>query len=282
VEKEYSVNPSPITPDIIVVRNSSDRALLVCGREQTTCVDLPLDRQDVRHLLTASSDLTREGLRTAILTQEPVDQDLPLDGVRGLRVVRADRTPGVPCDWEEVPTDLLRTPNVAVQVVRQPRTIYDDAGRGFYVEPSQGSSRCLSVLIEPEDILVLNDDIHPALPPRVQSGCVQESISKLKQWKMRGPQAIVPASGIPIFGDDVRKLLTRCVDYLECLYEQAHAGVVGSRYPWERLMYTIPCSRVWKMPGMGRPMEEVHRSNIRSIVAEILFRTSEYNEPVAA
>jgi hypothetical protein len=276
------VNPSPITPDIIVVRNGNDRSVLVCGYDQTTSVDLPMDLRDVRHLLTASSDLTREGLRTAIITHEPPDRDLPFAAMEGMRVVRADRDPAHPCMWEEIPADLSTAPQVTVQIVRQPKTIQDDAGHSFYVEPAEGSTRCLSVLIEPEDILILNDDIHPVLPPRVQTGCLQESITKLKQWKMRTPQAIVPASGIPIYADDARRLLARCIDYLECLYEQVHAGVVGSRYPWERLLYTIPCSRVWQAPSMSRPIEAVHRSNIRSVVADILFRTGEYNEPLTA
>src|SRR5437660_5392083 len=134
-----------MTADIVLLHDAVERMVLVRGNRYATAIDIPTDRRTVAEMLEASKQLASRGLRMAILTREPEDGDLPLDGLGDIRLVRADRKPEVETAWDVVPSHLLRVPQVPVHLVRHSKVLYDDAGRAFHMESCAGTQRSLAV-----------------------------------------------------------------------------------------------------------------------------------------
>lgn len=263
------MNALTITPDVVVLQDGTERAVLVCGEEYTTSVDLPLSDAGISAVLEASRDLTPQGLKMAILTREPDADRLPLHLMAGVQVIRAERKEIDDWEWEDVPSDLLNTPEVAVHVVRYHKTLFDDAGHTFHIEPCLGSRQSLAVFIQPEHILVCCDELHTNLPPNIRPGAVHETLMRLQDWRLRSPKVIVPASGIPIEGEQVARTLDKSIQYVQDLYRLTRMGITESKLPWERLVYTIPVNGVWDAELSDRSLQERHRSNVRSMAEDI-------------
>ena len=270
-----------ITQDIVVLRDMDERSVLVCGKRYTTAIDLPTRLESLSSLLVTSRDLTPEGLRTAILTHEPVGLAENLHGIRGVQLMRGDRKPDEDWDWDDVPPELLELPQVPVHVVRHPQTLHDDAGRAFHVEPCLGSAASLAVIVEPEELLVCCDDLDPVLPPRIHPGRVHETLMRLQDWRLRAPRIVVPASGRPITGDQVPEMFDRCIEYVRSLYQRTRTGLTESRLPWERLVYMIPANTLWPVEGASRPVLDRHRDNVRQMALDIFQRVQGEAEEVS-
>ncbi len=263
------MNAITLTPDIVVLQDGRERAVLVCGDEYTTSIDLPLSEAGVAAVLEASKDLTPQGLKTVILTREPDDDRLPLHLLAGVQIIRAERKQMDEWEWENVPVDLLNSPDVLVHVVRYHRTITDEAGHTFQIEPCLGASDTLAVIIEPENILVCCDELHTDLPPNIRCGTVHETLLRLQDWRFRAPKVIISANGIPITGDKVIKTLDRAIQYVRDLYRLTRIGLTESKLPWERLVYTIAVNGVWNSPNTNRLLQERHKANVRSMAMDI-------------
>jgi hypothetical protein len=266
--RSLGVNALTITPDVVVLQDGRERAVLVCGNAHTTSVDLPLSETGVAAVLEASRDLTPQGLKTVILTREPDADRLPLSMLAGVQIVRAERKEMDEWEWDDVPSDLLNTPDVSVHVVRFHKTLADDDGHTFHVEPCLGSRQSLAVIIQPENILVCCDELHTNLPPNIRPGTVHETLMRLQDWRLRCPKVIVPASGIPIEGEDVARTLDKSIQYVRDLYRLTRMGITESKLPWERLVYTIPVNGVWDTAITDRCIQERHRSNVRSMAED--------------
>jgi hypothetical protein len=90
---------------------------------------------------------------------------------------------------------------------------------------------------------------------------------------MREPRMIIPASGFPLRGVDALDVLDRGVAYLRGLYQRTRSGMVESRLPWERLMYTIPPTSVWSAPNADHArLVERHQNNVRHMAEDIWTR----------
>jgi hypothetical protein len=252
------LNVLTITPDVVVLQDGTERSVLVCGDEYTTAIDLPLSEAGILAVLEASRNLTSQGLKTAILTREPDADRLPLQHLAGVQIVRAERNTHDDWEWDDVPLDLL--------------TMLDDAGHTFHVEPCLGSRQALAVIIQPENILVCCDELHTELPPNIRTGAVHETLMRLQDWRLRAPRIIIPASGIPIEGDQVNRTLDRAIQYVRELYRLTRMGLTESKLPWERLVYTIPVSGVWDSAGSDRKVYERHRRNVKSMAEDISHR----------
>lgn len=263
------MNALTITPDVVALQDGTERAVLVCGAEVTTAVDLPLSESGIQAVLEASRNLTSQGLKTAILTREPDADRLPLQYLAGVQIIRAERNPMDDWEWDDVPSDLLNTPEVPVHLVRRGKTIHDDDGHTFLIEPCLGSRQSLAVFIEPENILVCCDELHTELPPNLRFGAVHETLMRLQDWRLRAPKVIIPASGIPIEGAQVAKTLDKAIQYVRDLYRLTRMGLTESKLPWERLVYTIPVNGVWETRASDRHLQERHRRNVRSIAEDI-------------
>jgi hypothetical protein len=266
------VNALTITPDVVVLQDGSERAVLVCGHDHTTSIDLPLSEAGIGAVLAASKDLTPRGLQTVILTREPDADLLPLQHLAGVQIIRAERKKVDDWEWEDVPVELLENPAVPVHVVRSYKKIQDDGGHMFHIEPCLGSRLSLAVVIEPENILVCCDELHPNLPPNIRPGAVHETLMRLQDWRLRSPRCIVPASGIPIEGEQVTRTLDKAIRYVRDLYRLTRMGMTESKLPWERLVYTIPVNGVWETVTTDRFVHERHRANVRSMAEDISRR----------
>lgn len=267
-----------MTADIVLLNDARERAVLVRGNQYATAIDIPTNSRTVAEMLKASKELANRGLRMAILTSEPEDGELPLDGMDGVRLVRADRKPEMQTFWDTVPANLLRRPEVPVHLVRDSKVIYDDAGRAFHVESCGGARRSLAVRIEPENVLVVCDDLSPDMPIRVEPGAVLQTLLRLEDWRTNTPEVIVPASGIPLAGDQLVETLDRNIRYLRSLHERLETDVLKAGWPWERQIYTIPCRAHWPVQRMEQPLYERHQQNIRHIVEDICVRIQQAAE----
>src|SRR5207237_6027707 len=116
--------------------------------------------------------------------------------------------PGMTIQWDDAPAP----------GPKRTQTVHDDAGRAFYCEPSEGLGTSLSVRIQPENVLVVADNIHPELPPEVVPGCALPTIERYREWRSQAPEVLVPGTGIPISGEDVIRILDRSIAYLEELH----------------------------------------------------------------
>ena len=271
-----------ISEDIVVLREPNQRAVLVRGNEHITAIDIPTERDSLRELFDASKTLATGGINLAILTHD-VDDGAFSDGPSGMRVVRGDRNPASPWKWDTVPTGLLRNKRMTVQLVRDRRILHDDAGRAFHLEPCAGAPSTLAVRIQPENLLVICDDLRPNLPPRLGSASVDETLARYEEWLSRAPQALVPASGIPLAGDQVIEALEKSISYLSGLRSRMQVEMSANRYPWERLIHSIAWCDHWDAPNASRPLVERHRSNVQDIAADILrVKFPEMAEMVAA
>jgi len=263
------MNAVTLTPDIVVLQDGVERAVLVCGDRYTTCVDLPLSRAGINAVLEASRNLTPEGLKTAILTREPGTNALPMDELSGVQIIRAERNHTEEWEWEDVPVEILASPEIPVHVVRRHKTVKDDDGHIFQIEPCLGSRNSLAVMIEPDDVLVCCDELHTELPPSIRSGSVHETLMRLQDWRLQAPKIIIPSSGTPIEGDAVKRVLDKAIQYVRDLYRLTRAGLTEAKLPWERLVYTIPVNQIWKTVMSDRLLQERHRSNVRSMALDI-------------
>ena len=126
-----------VTDDIVVLREPNDRAVLVKGRKHYTAIDIPGERESLTELLEASRKLAYGGINLAILTHDVDDSGLG-DGLAPMRVVRSDRKSDSDGKWDTVPSRLLNHKRHTVQLVRERRTIHDDTGRAFRLEPCAG------------------------------------------------------------------------------------------------------------------------------------------------
>src|SRR5207253_6382195 len=108
---------------------------------------------------------------------------------------------------------------ITVQRVRGKETVYDDTGRAFHCEAIEGRGAALAVRILPENVLVVEDDLRPDMPPEVVPGCVSDAIRRYEMWRASAPQVIVPASGIPIAGEEALRMLDRGIHYLTSLHD---------------------------------------------------------------
>jgi hypothetical protein len=275
------LNALKITPDVVVLQDGSERSVLVCGSEYTTAIDLPLSERGVSAVLEASQDLTPLGLKTVILTLEPEADLLPIRFLSGVQIIRADRLQLGEWEWDDVPSELLTSPEVSVHVVRYHKTIKDDAGHTFHIEPCLGIQQSLSVIIQPENVLVCCDELHANLPPTIRPGTVHETLMRLQDWRMRNPRVIVPACGIPIVGDQVTETLDRAIQYVRDLYHRTRVGLTESKLPWERLLYTIPVNGVWHTAVADRQLHERHRFNVQSMAEDISGRIQAEAEEVS-
>ncbi len=263
------MNAVTLTSDIVVLQDGMERAVLICGDRYTTCVDLPLSIAGIDAVLKASKNLTPEGLRTAILTREPGTDELPMEMLSGVQIIRAERNHSEDWEWEDVPVEILAAPDVPVHVVRKHKTVEDDDGHVFQIAPCLGSKSSLAVMIEPEDVLVCCDEFHTDLPPFIRSGSVHETLMRLQDWRLQAPKVIIPSNGIPIEGDSVKRVLDRAIQYVRDLYRLTRAGLTEAKLPWERLVYTIPVTQIWKTVMTDRLLQERHRSNVRSMALDI-------------
>jgi hypothetical protein len=263
------LNALTITPDVVVLQDGCERSVLVCGAEYTTAVDLPLSEGGIQAVLEASRNLTRKGLKTAILTREPDADRLPIQYLAGVQIIRAERNHTDDWEWDDVPADLLSMPETPVHLVRHGKTILDDAGHTFHVEPCLGSRRSLAVIIQPENILVCCDELHTELPPNLRPGTIHETLLRLQDWRMRAPKMIIPGSGIPIQGEQVARTLDKAIRYVRDLYRLTRMGLTESKLPWERLVYTIPVTGVWETIASDRMLTERHRHNVKSMAEDI-------------
>jgi len=261
-----------ITPDIVVLRSEGERSVLVAGPCSAVAIDLPRLQESARQLAERAARTAPAGLRTAIVTREPEDADLPLEQLAPLAVVRADRRPELNTPWDVVPPELLRVRNVEVRLIREPRTLEVEGGRAFHVAPCTGIPRVLCVHIQPEDVLVVADDLQPFLPPAVQPGCVQEAVRRYEDWQRRAPRVLIPASGVPIAGEVIHDVLEHSIRYLKTLAERMRVQMIQQHYPWEMLVHTIHWSDHWPQERASRAIAERHRENIRAMASDIWLR----------
>jgi hypothetical protein len=261
-----------LNPDIVILRGGGERTVLVRGDGSVTAIDLPADPALLDEVLRAASAMAPEGLKTAILTSEPEEADLNAERLAGVKVVRADRLPDLETEWDCVPEDLLSVPGMKVHLVRGRMTLSDGGGHEFDIEPCLGTPKALAVTILPEQIMVICDDLHAEMPPRIKPGAVHETMMRLSDWRLRAPKAIIPACGTPITGEQVTAALDRGIHYFRNLYQLTRTGLMESRLPWERLMYTIPYATVWDTGAADRAVVERHQTNVRHMAEDIWKR----------
>ncbi len=249
-----------VTPDIMVLRDMEERAILVRGNEYATAIGVPPNKEVVDRLLAASREVAGGALNLAILTRHPSGFET---GVR-------DRA-GQP-DWpfDDAPQSPLGR-RIRVRRIRDAETVYDDTGRAFHCEACEGRGAALAVHIEPDNVLVVDDDLRPDMPPEVVPGAVADAIRRYEVWRASAPQVIVPASGIPIAGDEAMRMLDRSVEYLRSLREQVHVQMTGNRFPWERLVHTLPCCRFWTACEASPTLAKRHRYNVREMAADVML-----------
>jgi hypothetical protein len=266
------VNLTEITPNIFVLIGDEGRSVLVRGHKSVTAVDIPADPSVMEDLLAACLTLAPEGLKLAILTTEPASMDVITAKLPGVQFARADLLHATDEDWESTPEEALGLTGIDAVLEGGCITIRDGGDHQFVVEPCLGSARSLAVTIEPEEVMVVCDDLHPTLPPRIRAGSVHETMMRLQDWRLRAPNFIIPASGIPLAGEKALETLDRGINYLRLLYQLTRSGLMESHLPWERLMYTIPSSKVWQTPVADKILNDRHRDNVRYMAEDIWKR----------
>jgi hypothetical protein len=249
------VDSRRLSDDIVILREPEERAVLVRGRNHVTAIDVPSDRETLGELMDASRNLAKGGIKLAILTRAADDTVFGT----GVKVWRGDEGLGGASDTSSM-----------VQLIQRSRTLRDDAGRSFHVEPSAGAPGTLAVRIEPERVLVVCDDLQPGLPPRLGNATVEETIRRYEGWIARAPLAIVPASGIPVSGDQMTETLQRGIEYLRALVTTISVQMAANRYPWERLIHSIPWCAHWPSPSVSPALYARHRANVRDVARDLL------------
>ena len=266
------MNLTEVTPNIFVLIGDNGRSVLVRGSESVTAVDIPADPSLMDDLLTTCLGLAPEGLKLAILTIEPDSMDAIYAKLPGVQIVRADLLHVSDEDWESTVEEALGLTGIDAELEGGCMIIRDGAGHQFVIEPCLGSHRSLAVTIEPEEVMVVCDDLHPELPPRIRAGSVHETMMRLSDWRLRAPKFIIPASGIPLADEQAIKTLDKGINYLRLLYQLTRSGLMESHLPWERLMYTIPSSKVWDAPMADKILNDRHRENVRYMAEDIWKR----------
>ena len=258
-----------LSDDIVVLREPNEqRAVLIRGKKHYTAIDIPTERESFRELMAASKTLANGGLNLAILTRD-VDDSALADSISPLRIVRGDRNPDAEARWDTVPSNRLRNSRLTVQLIRSRSTLHDDAGRAFHVEPCTGEPSTLAVLVEPESVLVVCDDLRPGLPPRLANASVDHTIARYEEWLISAPLVLVPASGIPIAGDQVSEVLRKSISYLTGLRSRVQLEMSTNRFPWERLANTIEWCDHWEAAIVTKPLYERHRLNVHAVAADV-------------
>lgn len=127
----------------------------------------------------------------------------------------------------------------------------------------------LAVRIQPDDVLVVPDDIHPTLPPRVRPGDAEAAIRRFESWIDNPPRTLIPASGIVIQGSDVPEVLDRSLEYLRSLRRRIRENIVGNRSPWERMVHFIHWTEHWPTSNASVTLVQRHRDNIRDLAEDV-------------
>ncbi len=250
----------PVTPDILVLRDQDARAVLVRGQQGSTAIGAAPHEDLLARVAAISREMSNGDLRLAVLARAAEDPG---------RTGSAGRS-AEPWPWDDV-APKMKGARINVQQVRGTQTVYDDTGRAFHCEPCQGKTLALAVRIQPENVLVVEDDLRPDLPPEVIPGCVGHVLDRLEAWRAAAPQVIVPASGIPIAGDEVVKSLDRGIHYLRSLQESVKTQMLRNRFPWERLIYTLNWSDHWSGSGTSKTLVQRHRHNVREMAADVML-----------